>query len=142
MASTSCSVRAGTAADLEAIAGIQAASPGAAQWPVSDYLAQDLRVAEAGGRVLGFLAARTLAAGESEVLNLAVAPDFRRLGVGRALLDDWIAAHPGTLWLEVRESNSGARTFYQAIGFTVVGRREDYYTDSPEAAIVLKFHSC
>jgi len=135
-------VRRGGAADLAAVAAIQAASPEAAQWPVDDYLGQELRVALVGERVAGFLAGRRLAPGETEVLNLAVAPEFRRLGVARALVQAWLREWGGDVWLEVRESGTGARTFYQLLGFEQVGRRQEYYATPPEAAIVLKFHSC
>src|ERR1035438_4364484 len=74
-------IRRGGADDLDAVAAIQEASPGAAGWEVAEYLEQDFRVAIKGNRIVGFLVARTLAADEREILNLAVAPDFRRKGV-------------------------------------------------------------
>jgi ribosomal-protein-alanine N-acetyltransferase len=142
MESTSFSIRRGSADDLEAIAAVQALAVEAAQWPPADYLVHEVWVAEAGGELAGFLVGRTLGGGDSEVLNVAVAPKFRRQGVGQKLISRWLQDYPGTVWLEVRESNSGAGTFYQVLGFTVVGRREGYYSDTGEAAIVLKFHSC
>ena len=135
-------VRPGTARDLPAVAAIQSASPEAAQWPVAAYLEYQLRVADVGGQVAGFLAGRVLAPGESEILNLAVAPERRREGVARALLNAWLAEYTGDVWLEVRESNQEARTFYQVLGFQVVGSRKEYYQAPLETAIVLKFHSC
>ena len=69
------------------MAAIQQASPGAARWNVADYLEQDFLVAVEENRIVGFVVARTVAADEREILNLAVVPDFRRKGVARALLD-------------------------------------------------------
>jgi ribosomal-protein-alanine N-acetyltransferase len=134
-------IRAGNAQDLAAISAIQDACPEAAHWPPSDYLNYDLHVAVCDGRVAGFLAVRA-AAGEAEILNLAVAPTFRRRGLARALLGGFLQAFPGPVFLEVRESNTAARRTYQALGFTEVNIRGSYYASPPEAAIVMKFHSC
>jgi ribosomal protein S18 acetylase RimI-like enzyme len=142
MPSVSPEVRRGGPGDLAAIAVIQAASPEGSQWPVADYLAGELRVAVVEGRVAGFLAGRVILPGESEILNLAVSPANRRAGVGKTLVAGWIREFPGTVFLEVRESNSGARTLYQVLGFKEVGSRPGYYENPPERAIVLKFHSC
>jgi ribosomal-protein-alanine N-acetyltransferase len=134
-------IRAGNAQDLAAISAIQDACPEAAHWPPSDYLNYDLRVAVCDGRVAGFLAVRATA-GEAEILNLAVASAFRRRGLARALLGGFLQAFPGPVFLEVRESNIAARRTYQALGFTEVNIRSSYYASPPEAAIVMKFHSC
>ena len=135
-------IRRGGADDLDAVAAIQEASPGAAHWKVADYLEQDFRVAIEGNRVVGFLVARTLAADEREILNLAVAPDFRRKGVARALLDDAFKGFRGAVFLEVRESNKVAQEFYKSLGFKELSKRQGYYGSPPESAIVMKFHSC
>ena len=135
-------IRRGGADDLDAVAGIQEASPGAARWRVTDYLEQDFRVAMDGDRIVGFLVARTLAADEREILNLAVAPDFRRKGVARALLESAFEAFHGCVFLEVRESNRVAQEFYKSLGFKELSRRQGYYSNPPETAIVMKFHSC
>lgn len=137
-------VREARAEDLEAIASIQAAATGAAQWEARDYLAYDCLVAEYGGRIAGFAVARRTAdapGGESELLNLAVQPILCRRGIGRRLLAEIAARHPGTVWLEVRESNLTARKFYKTFGFCEAGKRYDYYENSREAAIVMNFHS-
>ena len=134
-------LRSGAAHDLEAVNAIQAACPEAAQWMVRDYLAYDCLVAVWEGRIAGFAVVRALADEESELLNLAVGPEFRRLGIGQALLFECARRHPGVLWLEVRESNDRGRKFYERMGFTSSGQRPDYYSNSAEAAIVMKFHS-
>jgi ribosomal-protein-alanine N-acetyltransferase len=135
-------IRRGGADDLDAVATIQEASPGAARWGVADYLEQDFRVAIEGNRVVGYLVARTLAPDEREILNLAVAPDFRRKGVARALFRSAFQGFRGTVFLEVRESNGVAHEFYKSLGFKELSKRTGYYDNPPETAIVMKFHSC
>ena len=135
-------IRPGAAADLSAVAAIQGASPEAVRWNVADYLQHDFRVAVDGQQVVGFLVARSVGEGEREVLNLAVAPECRRQGVGRRLLESLLRDASGAIFLEVRESNSAARNTYKSIGFREVGARTKYYQDPLEAAIVMKFHSC
>ena len=135
-------VRRGEPADLAAIRAIQAASPDAAQWAVTDYLQYDLFVAPHGVRIAGFLATRPLAPGECEILNLAVAPEYRRQGVARALLAAFFESFSGAIFLEVRASNRAARSLYKSLGFEEVMARPAYYQEPPEAAIVMKFHSC
>ena len=135
-------VRRGEPADLAEIRAIQSASPQAAQWDVADYLQYDFSVATVGIHVVGFLVWHTLAAGEGEILNLAVAAEFRRKGVARALVGALLAAFPGTLFLEVRASNLAARVFYKCMGFEEVTVRHQYYQKPLESAIVMKFHSC
>jgi len=135
-------IRRGEQRDLAEIAAIQAASPEAAEWRCADYLQYDLCVAVCENRVAGFLAARTVAEGESEILNLAVAPEFRRRGCGRALVEAFLKRARGDVFLEVRSSNLHALGFYKSLGFQELTLRQDYYAAPPEAAIVMKFHSC
>ena len=92
--------------------------------------------------VAGFLVLRRVAADEGEILNLAVSPDFRRLGVARRLMETALKNYSGAFFLEVRESNEGAQKFYKSLGFQEVSRRPAYYESPPESAIVMKFHSC
>jgi ribosomal-protein-alanine N-acetyltransferase len=126
---------------LDHLARIQGASPEAAQWKVREYLEHHTVVAVCGDQIAGFAVARRLAEGESELLNLAVDPLYRRRGIARRLLSQLTSGHPGTLWLEVRESNNGARKLYKSLGFSEVSRRTGYYPDSHESAIVMNVHS-
>jgi ribosomal-protein-alanine N-acetyltransferase len=135
-------IRRGEARDLEEIARVQTASPEAAQWNPSDYLIYDLLVATSEDRVAGFLAARRLGGGEAEILNVAVAPEWRRRGVARGLLEQYLLRFSGEVFLEVRESNAAAIEFYKSMQFQEVTRRREYYRSPLEAAIVMKFHSC
>ena len=81
---------------------------------------------------LGFSLYRTVS-DEAELLLLAVAPKFRRCGIGRRLLDHFLenARDYGAsrAHLEVREGNP-AVTMYRAAGFSAVGRRRKYYRGS------------
>lgn len=135
-------VRRGEPGDLAEIRAIQTASPQAAQWDVEEYLRHDLLVAVDSIRVAGFLVSRTLAPGESEILNVAVTPEFRRRGVARALVYALLADLVGSVFLEVRASNVAARDFYKSLGFEEVTTRPAYYEEPSEPAIVMKFHSC
>ena len=78
---------------------------------------------------------------ELHINNLAVLPEFRRAGVGSALLtralEEGLARGARRATLEVRRSNAAARQLYERFGFTVAGVREDYYTHPDEDALVL-----
>jgi ribosomal-protein-alanine N-acetyltransferase len=82
------------------------------------------------------------AADEGEILNLAVTPNGRRHGTGRALVEAVLESlrARGVLqaYLEVRESNAAARALYAAHGFGEVGRRTRYYRRPVEDAIILR----
>ncbi len=79
--------------------------------------------------------------GEAHILNLAVHPEQRRRGVATALVQSAIDAARGQgaeiLYLEVRRSNTGAQTLYEAFGFKQVGVRPRYYEDNREDALVM-----
>jgi ribosomal-protein-alanine N-acetyltransferase len=94
-----------------------------------------------GGAVSGYVVALN-AADEGEILNLAVAPNGRRHGLGRALVEQILEALAARgvrqVYLEVRESNQPARALYAAHGFKEVGRRKRYYRRPVEDAIVLR----
>ncbi len=134
-------VRAATADDVAAIAAIQEASPEASQWDPASYLDYECSVAASGGRVLGFLVVRQVAADEREILNLAVDPAARRRGVARKLLETELQRAKTQWFLEVRASNSSAIKLYESAGFREAGRRESYYRNPVESGIVMKFDS-
>ncbi len=93
------------------------------------------------GGVVGYVVAHD-AAGEGEILNLAVAPARHRRGIGRALVEGVLAVLSdrgvSEVFLEVRESNAGARALYDSLGFREVGRRARYYRRPLEDAVVLR----
>jgi len=131
-------IRPATAEDFGQIRAIQSGSPEAADWDPSGY---DCSVAVVDGKVAGFLVTRETGLGEHEILNLAVDPSQRRRGIARALLFRVLAKGSGTWYLEVRESNSAAINLYKSAGFKPAGRRPNYYGDSGEAAVVMRFYS-
>jgi ribosomal-protein-alanine N-acetyltransferase len=135
-------IRRAEAGDLESVAAIQSTSPEAAHWPVIEYMQYEFTVSIRDGSIAGFLVWRPLAAGECELLNLVVAPRFRRRGIARHLLEPLLNATDTQVFLEVRESNQAARMFYKSVGFQEVSLRQGYYESPPETAIVMKFHSC
>jgi ribosomal-protein-alanine N-acetyltransferase len=91
-----------------------------------------------GRTLIGFIISR-LAADEAEILSVAVAKSHRGRGYSR----DLVANHLGYLagrgirrvFLEVEENNTPAVRLYQRIGFTTVGRREQYYRDASGAKL-------
>lgn len=97
-------------------------------------------VAIANDEVFGFLVARRIGS-DIEILNFAVQPDFRRSGVGGALLRRALAwgaeLNAERALLEVRASNYAALQFYERRGFEVNGRRPRYYMAPIEDALLL-----
>ncbi len=138
LAGNAVEIRAAIDDDLPAIAAIQGASPEASQWSYLDY---DCLVAVADGRVVGFLVTRATAEDEGEILNVAVEPSFRRAGIGRILMETLLEKDRKTWLLEVRESNYRAINLYKTLGFLPSGRRENYYHEPAEAAIVMRLFS-
>ncbi len=128
--------------DVEDLDRIQKSSPEAVLWEPQGYLAYDCRVAELGGRVVGFVVCRSVVEGESEVLSLVVDPALRRRGIGKQLMMELLGGLPGTWFLEVRESNTAARKLYEHLGFQEIARRSNYYQDTGETAVVMRRHSC
>lgn len=100
-------------------------------------------LAEEGHAPCGFVLAR-VAGGEAEILTLAVSPERRRRGLGRALVcgAGEMAAERGAtrLYLEVAMDNRPACGLYAKLGFEEVGRRTAYYArpgQPPSDALVL-----
>jgi ribosomal-protein-alanine N-acetyltransferase len=142
MESASLVIRKATAGDRAAIARVQAASPESAHWKSDDYLQYDCLVAVEGSALVGFLVTRVVGPDEGEILNLAVIPSCRRRGIARRMLKEELDRSKKTWFLEVRESNFAAINLYKIMGFSPVGRREQYYQDPPSAAIVMSIVSC
>ena len=134
-------VRPALPADYPGIARIQTASPGAAQWPLGDYSNFTVLVALDGAEMVGFCAWRQTASDEAELLNLAVVPARRKLGVGMALLEELRQIARGALFLEVGAQNVAAAALYRKAGWREVSLRKDYYGQGNNA-IVMKISSC
>lgn len=139
-------VRAGGPGDLWSVSAIEQDCFGD-PWPIPALLAElkpdDRRrplVAEAGGDIVAYLMAWVVA-DEYHIVNLAVARDRRRDGLGTYLLESGItearAASCRLVTLEVRRSNEAARGFYERHGFREVAVRPRYYSDNGEDALIL-----
>ena len=98
-------------------------------------------VAMEGDSLAGYVGSQTVM-DETDMMNLAVAPQFRRQGVGEALVNALVASlkERGSrcLTLEVRDSNDAARALYAKLGFVEIGRRRGYYRDPREDALILR----
>jgi [ribosomal protein S18]-alanine N-acetyltransferase len=98
-------------------------------------------VAERDGTATGFILSREVL-DEGEILNLVVVRVNRRQGegtaLGRTMMESFAARGVQRVFLEVRESNLGAIALYKRLGFRQVGRREGYYREPVEAALILE----
>jgi ribosomal-protein-alanine N-acetyltransferase len=155
-------LRPATAADIPLLLEVEHASPTAGHWTDAQYrraiqpgrgdperlvlVAEGPSLTAAGGPqsgsgILGFLVALHLAP-EWELENIVVAPAARSKGLGRQLLEAFLAAARNTgsqsVFLEVRESNAPAHRLYETAGFTETGRRNAYYTNPSEDAILYR----
>ena len=135
-------VRAALPADLEALAALeQQIFPD--PWAPEIFrplLEGVILVADDAEEVVGYTVARSVLE-RGEILNLAVHPEHRRRRIASRLLHAALDA----LWeegvrlafLDVRESNGGARAFYERHGFSEVGKRRNYYRYPREDALIL-----
>ena len=98
-------------------------------------------VALDGDTVAGYIGSQSVL-GESDMMNVAVAPEYRRRGIAQALILELIRrlSQQGnrSLMLEVRASNTPAITMYRKLGFAQVGRRPNYYRNPKEDALILR----
>ena len=92
------------------------------------------------GKVLGYVGMMYVL-DEGYIANVAVAPEARRQGVGRALIAALLSRAEtmglAFVTLEVRPSNTAAIALYSAFGFESVGRRKKYYDKPSEDALLM-----
>ncbi len=97
-------------------------------------------VAEQDGAVAGYVGCQTVL-DEGYITNVAVSPDCRRQGIGRALIAELTerAKRAGLAFvtLEARASNAPAITLYEGAGFRRVGVRKNFYTAPAEDAVLM-----
>jgi ribosomal-protein-alanine N-acetyltransferase len=98
-------------------------------------------VALEGEQVVGYVGSQTVI-DESDMMNIAVHPGFRRRGIAEALVAELEAAlrqrGSRALTLEVRDSNAPAIALYEKLGFVQVGLRKNYYRNPKEDARILR----
>ncbi len=142
---TSVRIREMTASDIAEVTAIENESF-STPWSEASFLSElgstgsVCLVAVEDGSVIGYVCASCVL-DEGHILNLAVRPDRRRMGVGRMLalsaLKGLYSLGCRTVFLEVRESNTAAKRLYESIGFRVLGLRRDYYHRPREDAVVM-----
>ena len=90
--------------------------------------------------IAGYIVARETA-GELHINNVAVRAEYRRRGIGAALLEKVIQEarlrKANTAFLEVRSANHAAQTLYEKCGFRAIARRANYYSEPREDAVVM-----
>ncbi len=151
-------VRSGNAEDLAQVISLERGAVEAPHWSEAEYAAivrsrgeaegavrRCLFVAESGEEMVGFAVGKViLLATESvgELESVAVDETARRRGVGRALCEavvDWSRGQGAAeIELEVRAGSEGAIALYAGLGFVAVGRREGYYRDPEEDAVLMQ----
>ena len=91
-------------------------------------------------RIAGYIVARETA-GELHINNVAVRPQYRRRGIGAALLGRILhearRRKANAAFLEVRSANVAAQALYEKNGFRAIARRTDYYSEPREDAVVM-----
>ena len=106
-----------------------------ASYPYAVYL-----TALCGEEIAGYAGAY-IAADVAEINNIAVFPEYRRRGVGSALIDalvsECVSRGVKKLSLDVRRSNAAAIALYEKKGFCRVGIRRGYYAAPKEDAVLL-----
>ena len=98
-------------------------------------------VALDGESVVGYVGSQTVL-GWTDMMNVAVHPDYRRKGIAEQLVvsvENELKNRESTcLTLEVRVSNEPAKSLYDKLGFAEVGRRKNYYRNPREDALILR----
>ena len=134
--------------DLREVAALERASH-AAPWTAGNFMdalaaGYGMTVGVADDAIIAY-GVLLFAPGEAQILNLTVAPEARRLGLGRTLLRRFLAdaraRGAAQCFLEVRESNVAAIELYAGEGFAPVARRIGYYPasgDAREDALVMR----
>ena len=98
-------------------------------------------VAMEDDRVVGYIGSQSCG-DETDVMNVAVHPDYRRRGIAESLIGVLVTELKNrgsrALMLEVRVSNAPAIALYEKLGFYQVGCRKNYYRNPKEDALILR----
>lgn len=117
-------------------------------WPAFAFMAELMfddslfyALREESGKMIGFCGLRIIA-GEGNIMNICVHPEYRKRGLGEALLtflmQEGRNEGADSYTLEVRVSNEAAIALYEKLGFVSEGRRKKYYDDGEDAYIMWK----
>lgn len=139
--------RPATEADTDEIATLESTLFGDTAWPahlVRDELTAPYRrytVIEDGERIVGYGGVLVVGS-DGDVQTIAITPDMRGAGLGRALLDD-LLSHADALgatqvFLEVRADNPVAISLYERAHFERIGERKQYYQPGNVDAIIMR----
>ena len=97
-------------------------------------------VATENNDVIGYIG-MSIVIDEGYIFNVAVSKNSRKKGVATALINELVTYGKKNnfsfITLEVRESNEPARSLYSKFGFIKVGKRENYYSEPKENAILM-----
>lgn len=135
-----------TVADIDEVMAIERASfasPWSRQFFLDELCADRANsvLCQVEGKPVGYVIYWELPQ-EMDIHNVAVHPQHRRRGVGRAMLghvmDEGARKGLRRMTLEVRRSNDAAQALYRSLGFHVCGLRKGYYSDNAEDAWVME----
>jgi ribosomal-protein-alanine N-acetyltransferase len=113
---------------------------------------ESFMVAEVDGRVVGYIMCRvehaftgwlkTRLTARGHIISVAVMPEYRRSGIGRALVEAGLASvrkpRVSSCYLEVRVNNAAAIALYRRLGFDVTETVDEYYADGSSAYLMSK----
>jgi ribosomal-protein-alanine N-acetyltransferase len=139
--------------DIEVVLKIQTEN-NLSFWAFDDYVRQISEfnsvniVAALNNETVGFIISSLIISttllfkNELEILNFSVRKDFQNSGIGTALIKNLvvksIANCVESIWLEVRENNKKAQSFYENHGFTRAYQRKNYYRNPVEDAVIMR----
>ncbi|MEM1553833.1 MAG: ribosomal protein S18-alanine N-acetyltransferase [Thermoproteota archaeon] len=138
-----------TEKDLEAIIDIEKSS--FPEYPYSIEIFKTLLkeygryflVSKIKGRVIGYACGRIFREKFGEIISIAVAPDFRRRGIGRRLMLELESRFKNDsikfTRLEVSVKNDVAIKFYESLGYEIFKLTKNYYPDGSDAFTMIKF---
>ncbi len=113
-------------------------------WDFSYFLnrePQNFLVWETEGEIVGYIVGNCQK-DKLTIISIAVLPEFRRRGIGTALIKELIRKNTGSVRkveLQVRISNLPAISLYQKLGFTLIRRLPFYYRDGEDAYLFQKY---
>lgn len=117
----------------------------AAMYTIADYKVREYNcvVARSHGQIAGYVISRTIQCRkigdtpERRILNIHVNPDYRRRGIGVALLEREVQRRANIV-AEVRESNVPSLELFLKCGFSEVGQVSNFYKSPTETAVIMR----